>query len=135
MRIRIGKISALAATFVVVAAVSVAQEGADEASPVARAVVCTDVLEREPVGEATSFDSAVERLFCFTEIRGQEGKTITHAWIHEGTTRARVDLPVRSARWRTWSSKKISPGWKGQWQVKVLDADGVVLSTLDFVVE
>ena len=135
MRIRIGKIPALAAAFVVVASVAVAQETTDETSPVTRALVCTDVVEREPAGEASAFDSEVGRLFCFTEIRGQEGKTITHAWIHEGTTRARVDLPVRSARWRTWSSKKISPGWKGQWQVKVLDADGIVLSTLDFVVE
>jgi hypothetical protein len=135
MRIRIGKIPALAAAFVAMAAVSFAQESADEAGPVTRAVVCTDVVEREPVGEASAFDSEVESLFCFTEIRGQEGKTITHAWIHEGKTRARVDLPVRSARWRTWSSKKIASGWKGQWQVKVLDADGIVLSTLDFVVE
>ena len=104
-------------------------------SPVARAVVCTDVVEREPVGAAESFSGDVERLFCFTEIRGLEGTSITHAWIHEGKTHARVELPVRSNRWRTWSTKNIAPALTGQWQVKVLDADGIVLATREFVVE
>ena len=120
--------------------VGVAPAAAQEAdapppSPVARAVVCADVVDREPVGASESFPADVERLFCFTEIRGLEGTTITHAWIHEGKTYARVELPVRSNRWRTWSTKKIGPGSSGQWQVKVLDADGIVLSTQDFVVE
>ena len=114
---------------------SLAQESEAPESPVARAVVCADVVDREPVGAGATFDPGVGRLFCFTEIRGLEGTTITHAWIHEGTTRARVELPVRSNRWRTWSTKKISADWKGQWQVKILDADGIVLSTQDFVVE
>lgn len=108
---------------------------APAAATVARAQVCTDVVDREPVNPSTSFGADVGQLYCFTEIRGAEGTTITHAWIHEGTTRARVDLPVRSPRWRTWSSKQILPAWTGNWQVKVLDADGVVLDTLDFVVE
>jgi hypothetical protein len=114
---------------------SLAQETEAPEAPVARAVVCAEVVDREPVGAAEKFDAQVERLFCFTEIRGLEGTTITHAWIHEGKTRARVELPVRSNRWRTWSTKKVSPDWTGQWQVKVLDADGIVLSTQEFVVE
>ena len=114
---------------------ALAQDEEAAESPVARAVVCTEVVDREPVGAADSFDAGVGQLYCFTEIRGLEGTTITHAWIHEGTTRARVDLPIRSNRWRTWSTKTIAPGWTGQWQVKVLDADGIVLSTQEFVVE
>jgi hypothetical protein len=125
----------LAGLVIACAPVALAQDAEEAESPVARAVVCTDVVEREPVGEAASFDAEVGRLFCFTEIRGMEGTTITHAWIHEGKTRARVDLPVRSNRWRTWSTKTIAPGWTGQWQVKVLDADGIVLSSQEFVVE
>ena len=127
----------LALVCLVLAGVSPARSQEQDAppSPVERAVVCTDVVEREPVGAAESFPGDVSRLFCFTEIRGLEGTTITHAWIHDGKTRARVELPVRSNRWRTWSTKKISPAWTGHWQVKVLDADGIVLSTQDFVVE
>lgn len=125
----------LAGLVIACAPVALAQDAEEAESPVARAVVCTDVVEREPVGEAASFDAEVGRLVCFTEIRGMEGTTITHAWIHDGKTRARVDLPVRSNRWRTWSTKTIAPGWTGQWQVKVLDADGIVLSSQEFVVE
>jgi hypothetical protein len=106
-----------------------------KASIVARAEVCTSIEDREPAGVSNRFDADVDQLYCFTEIRGAEGAVVTHAWIHEGTTRARVELPVRSPRWRTWSSKQILPGWTGDWQVKILDADGVVLETLEFVVE
>ena len=135
MLIRCGLVLICLAIAGVPATLAQGEGEAPEESPVARAVVCTDVIDREPQGAADSFGSGVERLFCFTEIRGLEGTTITHAWIHEGKTRAKVDLPVRSNRWRTWSTKKISPGWTGQWQVKILDADGIVLSTQDFVVE
>jgi hypothetical protein len=107
----------------------------ESAGPVIRAVVCTEVVEREPVGEASAFEAGVELLFCFTEITGLKGATITHAWIHDGKTRARVELLVRSPRWRTWSSKKLAPGWTGSWQVKILDAEGIVLSTVSFEVE
>ena len=133
MLVRYGLV--LACLLLVGSAGSMAQEAESPESPVARAVVCADVVDREPEGAADSFSGDVGRLFCFTEIRGLDGTTITHAWIHEGKTRARVDLPVRSSRWRTWSTKKISPDWTGQWQVKILDADGIVLSTQDFVVE
>lgn len=130
------------AGLVLVAGASSAQEAPGSSpetpappSPVFRAEVCTAVTEREPVGSATRFVADVGQLYCFTEIRGADGTSVTHAWIHEGTTRARVELPVRSARWRTWSSKQILPEWTGSWQVKILDADGVVLETLEFVVE
>ena len=57
---------------------------------------------------------------------------MTHAWYHEGETRARVDLPVGSLSWRTWSSKRILPSWTGRWEVKVLDAEGTVLGAAAF---
>ena len=61
--------------------------------------------------------------------------TVTHVWYHEGKTMARVDLNIGSADWRTWSSKRILPSWTGSWEVKVLDADGMVLASAGFVVE
>ena len=131
------KAFALLATFAVGVSAAMAQpeNSGEPAAPVIRAVVCTEVVEREPVGESSTFEAGVELLFCFTEITGLEGTTITHAWIHDGKTRARVELPVRSSRWRTWSSKKLAPGWTGPWQIKILDAEGVVLSTVSFEVE
>mgnify|MGYP006280695539 CR=1 FL=1 len=122
---------------------AVAQESDESASPeaaadvprVAEAAVCVGVEDRAPVGAAESFPADTERLYCFTDVRDAGGSTVVHAWIHEGTTRARVELEVGGDRWRTWSTKQILPDWTGSWQVKVMTADGAVLETLDFTVE
>lgn len=88
---------------------------------------------RRIVDQADAFGPDVERVFCLTRVRGLGGDTtVTHAWYHEGETKARVDLPVRAAHWRTWSSKRILPTWTGAWEVKVLDADGTVLASASF---
>jgi hypothetical protein len=132
---RIGLVTASLVGLACTVGTATAEEPEAGPSPVVRAVICPEVAEREPVAAADSFGVDVGRLYCFTEIQGSESTVVTHAWIHEGKTRARVELPVRSARWRTWSSKDIHPEWTGHWQVKILDADGVVLQTLDFVLE
>lgn len=106
-----------------------------EGPRVARMITCTAVEAQEPIGAADRFPADAGRLFCFTEMRDAEGTKIVHAWIHEGTTRARVELQVKSPRWRTWSSKRLPPEWTGQWEVKVLSEDGLVLETVSFVVE
>lgn len=110
-------------------------EPAPEGPSVAEAAVCTAVEDRAPVGAAETFPAGTEQLMCFTDLRNAGGQTIIHAWIHDGTTRARVELEVGGDRWRTWSSKKLLPEWTGAWQVKVMTADGAVLETLDFTVE
>lgn len=112
-----------------------AAESAPEGPHVAASAVCTSVEDREPVGAATSFPAGTESLVCFTDLRDAADQTVVHVWIHEGTTRARVELKVGGDRWRTWSTKKLLPEWTGSWQVKVMTADGAVLETLDFTVE
>jgi hypothetical protein len=47
---------------------------------------------------------------------------------------ARVDLPVRAASWRTWSSKKIPAHWAGEWKVVVVDESGAELGATSFLV-
>ena len=96
----------------------------------------TDVQDRQIVGANTSFDTDVERVYCFTRITGvQENATIAHIWYHNDEERARVDLPVRSADWRTWSSKTILPSWTGKWSVDVVGPNGEVLATESFTIE
>ena len=102
---------------------------------VAEAAVALRVENREPVGAAETFPAGTERLVCFTDVRDAAGRTLVHAWIHEGTTRARVELEIGGDRWRTWSAKNLLPEWTGQWQVKVMTADGAVLETISFTVE
>lgn len=88
---------------------------------------------REPVNPGDAFPDTSGSVYCYTRLVGAtEPTTVTHVWYYEGETMARVDLPVRSYDWRTWSSKRLLPSWTGRWQVKILDADGLVLNAASF---
>lgn len=111
--------------------------GAEEATSnirIAASAICLSVEEHEPVAAADTFAVQDERLYCWTRVEKGKGETIIHAWIHEGTTRARVELPIGSDSWRTYSSKELLPAWTGNWEVKVLTGGGAVLETIPFVV-
>ena len=102
---------------------------------VSAAAICKDVVDHEPVDSGNSFTASVGKLYCFTKITGAESPThVTHVWLYDGTERARVELAVNSASWRTFSSKIIQEHELGAWRVDVLDAEGNVLKTLDFEV-
>ncbi|MGD8915238.1 MAG: DUF2914 domain-containing protein [Syntrophobacterales bacterium] len=99
------------------------------------AAICKDVIDREPVDSATSFAATVAKLYCFTKITGAQAPTqVTHVWLFDGTERARVDLAVGAASWRTFSSKIIQEHELGAWRVDVVDPEGNVLKTLEFEV-
>ncbi len=100
---------------------------------IARTAICRDVVDREPVEAGESFESSVGNLFCFTKVIGASIPTeITHAWYYGDTEVARVNLPVNSTSWRTYSSKIILANAVGDWHVDVLGPDGGVLETLGF---
>jgi len=103
---------------------------------VLEAVLATGVENREPVGAASAFPSDVGRVYAFTRVAGagEEG-SVTHVWYYAGQVKAQVQLPVRSADWRTWSSKTVLPTWTGEWLVEVQAPDGRVLASLPFTVE
>ena len=108
----------------------------ESALRVDRAVTARGVEARQPVGEATSFPADVGRVFLFTRITGARGDTVIyHVWRHGPTERARVELPVRSNSWRTWSSKRILPSWSGEWIVEIQDQAGNVLESVSFLIE
>jgi len=99
------------------------------------AAICKDVIDREPVDSGTSFVATVGKLYCFTKITGAQSPTqVTHVWLFDGTERARVDLAVGAASWRTFSSKIIQEHELGAWRVDVMDPEGNVLKTLEFEV-
>ena len=106
-----------------------------EVTPVkiVRAVICRDVMDREPVEVGDSFDAYVGKLYCFTKIVGAKTPVeVTHAWYHGDTEMARVALPVRSTSWRTYSSKIIMADTVGDWHVDVIGPEGEVLQTVEF---
>ena len=128
-----------AATFAVATLLAMPAQAQEETAPpeasVAAMAVGTGVVERAVVGESEVFSAGTESLVCWTDLRDAKGQTVVHAWIHEGVTRARVEITPRAVRWRCWSQKKLLPEWKGAWEVKVLTADGRVLSSASFTVE
>ena len=88
------------------------------------------------IDPASEFDADVQQVVCYTRITGaQESTVVTHAWYYEGKTKAKVELAVGSASWRTYSTKQIQPTWTGQWEVKVLDESGAVLASASFTVQ
>ncbi|NIN91758.1 DUF2914 domain-containing protein [bacterium] len=104
-----------------------------EAVEVAEAVICRDVVDREPIDVGDSFEVTVDKLFCFTKIVGaQEEIEIAHVWYYGDVERARVNLLVRAASWRTWSSKIIQPHEIGDWHVDIIGPDDEVLETVEF---
>ncbi len=107
----------------------------DAALEVTRAVVATDVVDREPVGEAESFAAGVGQVYFYTVFEGDFPETqLEHVWLREGEEMARVALTVRGPRWRTWSSKTIPADWAGAWEVQVVDGAGNVLESASFTV-
>ena len=63
------------------------------------------------------------------------GNSLPLRYIPLGTTIHAVELKVGAAAWRTWSAKTIDPKLTGAWKVEVQDAEGKVLSTLNFTIE
>lgn len=110
---------------------STAQETAS--LEVAAATMCTDVVDREPVGAGDAFEVSLGKVYCFTTIVGAHNPTeVTHVWYFGDIERARVNLAVNAFSWRTYSSKRIQGHEIGDWHVDVLGPGGKLLKTLQF---
>jgi hypothetical protein len=100
---------------------------------VARMVLCGGIEGREPYNPSEDFTPDVNRVYCFTEIRNAGSpRTITHRWYFEGRLMAEVPLDVEGERFRTWSSKQVTPGTAGEWRVEVVDEAGEPLGDITF---
>lgn len=105
---------------------------------VIRSYVCKGIEQGEPTEAGKSFvpEDGVLRLCCFSEIAGAAGPdTVFHVWRWGDREMARVALEVKSARWRTWSTKRILDEWRGEWHIDIADREGGVLTRLEFSVE
>jgi hypothetical protein len=95
---------------------------------VARAQFAQSIEDREPQGRTVELSNNVGKVYFFTELRGMNGKSVTHRWVYGGEPRAAVTFNVGSNRWRVWSSKNLQPEWTGLWTVSVVDEEGNVLA-------
>jgi hypothetical protein len=99
-------------------------------------VITTMVDNRVPVDTVEIYPAQLGKLYCFSLIEGATTETsVDHVWFYEGKEMARITLPVRSAKWRTYSSKRIVPEWKGEWEVRVVGPSGIEMTTVKFKVE
>lgn len=99
-------------------------------------VFCAAVQDRAPSLPDTAFASTVENVWCFVKVAGAADTTsITHVWYYNDREMSRVELAVKSANWRTWSSKMILPEWQGIWRVDVLSPGGEVLKSGTFAIK
>ena len=111
------------------------QSAPAEAAPIgelARASFTSQIVEREPVDSIERLSADQPQILFFTELRGLGGQTVTHRWEHGGEVMAEVPFEVGGDRWRVYSSKRLLPGWVGEWSVAVLDSQGRVLGTRSF---
>ncbi|HVE84505.1 MAG TPA: DUF2914 domain-containing protein [Myxococcales bacterium] len=99
------------------------------------AKIATGVTNREPDGAGTSFKADVGKLYCWMKVKGPEGSKVTAAWFKGDEEMGKVELELKHATMRTWSSKTITPEMKGDWRVDIMGPDGTVLQTLKFTVE
>ena len=114
---------------------------AEEAAPKAAAAslkatvkVGTSIENKELVGEAAEFPSTTPTVTAWSLIEGASTPTeIKHVWSLNGKEVSSIALQVQSSRYRTNSRKTIS-GQPGSWNVKVVDADGKELASVDFKV-
>ena len=74
--------------------------------------IAKDVQNLEPIGVDVKFDKDIGRLFCFTEVSTDKYPTnIVHLWLYNSKIMAEIPLSINSNKWRTFSSKTISPDW------------------------
>ena len=97
-----------------------------------RAQFTTAVENHEPVDEITELGTDHDRVLFFMEARNMENHTLTHRYSYEGEVEAEVELAIGGPRWRTWSSKRLTPDWEGEWTVEVVDEEGTVHGSWSF---
>jgi general secretion pathway protein A len=97
-------------------------------------VVARRVVDREPVGVATTFSPEDERAFAYARLVNPGAPTrIAFVWLYDDALYARVDMDIgTSVRWRTWSSALLS---LGRWRVRIVSPDGELLAETAFTVE
>lgn len=85
---------------------------------------CTEISDKQCLDATGSFSIDTGRIFCHTVIQGAETYLeVKHLWYHNGIIDQVVRLPVKSAKWRTWSMKTLFPGAEGTWRVEIYAGD------------
>ncbi|WP_029408336.1 DUF2914 domain-containing protein [Thiomicrorhabdus sp. Milos-T2] len=100
---------------------------------VKQAVLSENIENREPISPLSNrVPKYIRKLAFFTEIENANGQTIYHRWRTNNQILATIALPIGSNKFKTWSTKKLSSAWLGQWYIEVLDSNKNVIYRLSF---
>lgn len=100
-----------------------------------RMVLCTGVVDREPIDEVASFSIDSPKAYAFLDVAASEPAQLTVVWSYNGEEVAEVPLNVgKSNRWRTYSSKNLAR-LAGDWAVEVRNPAGEPLASTAFKVQ
>ena len=104
---------------------------------VSNATICRAIENRMPAGIDRVFTTSAGKIYLWTEIEAKQVPTmIHHIYYLDGEKISDVSLDVRSARWRTWSSKTIAnQRYRGGWRVDIATSSGEILRQLYFEVK
>lgn len=103
-----------------------------------RLKTASEIENREPVMETSSFEVGAERIYLFMDVRNdtdEEQKLIVNFIGPDERVRGGIEMeiPPSVPRWRTWAyTRKIKVD--GQWLAEVRLADGTLLGSVPFEV-
>lgn len=103
-----------------------------------RLKTASEIENREPVMETSSFEVGAERIYVFMDVRNdtdEEQKLIVNFIGPDERVRGGIEMEVPPSvpRWRTWAyTRKIKVD--GQWLAEVRLADGTLLGSVPFEV-
>lgn len=99
---------------------------------VTRSVFTTEIINKEPFDDVVEVANSIGKIYFFTEFKQLNGHSAKHLWYYDNKLVAEIPFTIQSNRWRAWSSKSLKPDQRGSWRVKVVTADGEVLSEKSF---
>jgi hypothetical protein len=103
-------------------------------TPAATVVVCTSIQNNSCEGADTKFAADVGKLWGFSQVTNVSDK-IVHVWFYKDKELGRVDLPVKGARWRTWSNITVAKTMVGPCRLEARDSSGKVLASFNFTIQ
>jgi len=97
--------------------------------------ICSAIEDRQPSGVGTVFSDDLDKIYCFTKIVGaSDTALVNHVWYMGDQQLVSVSLSVKSASWRTWSSKMLDMGL-GKGHVEVVTEGGDILGKAEFEIQ
>lgn len=101
---------------------------------ISQASISKNVIDRQPLETFTdSVPKYIRELYFYTQIENANGQKIYHRWRTDKEILATIELNIKSDKFRTWSSKKLSSAWQGKWYLEVLNNHKEVVYRTEFV--